>query len=198
MFKNAQHYVAHLMGLEQPASQTTVAEREALACHATGKSKVVEIGVFEGLNARAFRSVMHSAGTLIAVDPYPRTFFGIRGFGWARRIAHGEVGRVCRGDVVWVEARGCDAPVDPRVKPLLPVDFIFIDGDHTWEGIEGDWRAWKGNVVAGGIVALHDSRNRGSNGSERFTNEVILQDMEFEIVETVDSLTVLRRRSKLP
>jgi predicted O-methyltransferase YrrM len=194
MLENARHYLAYLNGKQAAVTQTTEAERQALIRHASGKSKLVEIGVFEGVNSRSFRSGMHPVGILIAVDPYPRSFFGIRGFGWARRIAHREVGKASAGQVLWIECRGCDAADDVRVKPHLPVDFVFIDGDHSWEGIAGDWAAWKDQIAPGGIVALHDSRNRGNNGSERFTNEVILHDRSYELVEVVDSLTVLKRQ----
>ena len=64
---------------------------------------------------------------------------------------------------------------------------------HSWEGIKGDWDGFSVLISSGGIIALHDSRNRGGCGSERFTNEVILQDPRFHVVETEHSLTVLER-----
>jgi len=49
-----------------------------------------------------------------------------------------------------------------------------------------------------GIVALHDSRSSPARpidgmGSVVFTREVIERDPRFQIIDTVDSLTVLRR-----
>lgn len=37
------------------------------------------------------------------------------------------------------------------------VDFLFIDGDHSYEGVKKDWMMYKGTVRPGGIVAFHDS-----------------------------------------
>lgn len=37
-----------------------------------------------------------------------------------------------------------------------PVDLLVIDGDHSWQGIQDDWRLWVPLVRAGGLVALHD------------------------------------------
>lgn len=39
---------------------------------------------------------------------------------------------------------------------LLQVDFLFIDGDHTYEGARQDWETYGPLVRRGGIVAFHD------------------------------------------
>jgi hypothetical protein len=192
---NSLHYVKYRLGIASALTQTTGLERECLGRHAKGKQRLVEIGVFHGVNTRAFRQVMHPDGVMIAVDPFPRSFFGIRGFGWARRIAHREVGQINNGQVLWIERLGKDVPATDEIEPFLPVDFIFIDGDHSYDGLCGDWMAWKDHIAGDGIVALHDSRCRQGWGSEKFTREVILQDPHFELREEVDSLTVLRRKA---
>jgi predicted O-methyltransferase YrrM len=99
MIKNARHYLAYLIGRESAVTQTTDAERQALVRYAHDKSRIVEVGVFEGVNSLAFRTVMNPDGVLIAIDPYQRSFLGIRGLGWARRIAHREVRRSKKGTV---------------------------------------------------------------------------------------------------
>jgi len=35
-------------------------------------------------------------------------------------------------------------------------DFLFIDGDHTYEGVEGDFEMYSPLVRRGGIIAFHD------------------------------------------
>lgn len=37
-----------------------------------------------------------------------------------------------------------------------PVDFLFIDGDHTYDGVKADWEMYSPLVRPGGLVALHD------------------------------------------
>ena len=192
---NSLHYLNYRLGRASALTQTTEAERAGLRRHAQGRKRLAEIGVFHGVNTRAFREAMAADGVLLAVDPFPRRFFGIRGYGWARRIAHREVARSGNGRVVWLECRGEEAPGLPAVQPFLPVDFIFIDGDHSYEGLRGDWLAWKDRVAPGGIVALHDSRQRDGCGSERFAQEVAVRDPDYERIEEIDSLTVLRRRA---
>ncbi len=192
---NSVHYLKYRLGLATALTQTTHAERQILRDAANGKKRLAEIGVFHGVNSRAFREVMAPDAVLIAIDPYYRFFFGIRGSGWARRIAHREVDKVARGKVIWIEETGANAVRRPEIAGLLPIDFIFIDGDHSYEGLKADWASWSPNVVPGGIVALHDSRNSDGAGSERFTSEVILRDDRFEEIATVDRLTVMRRRA---
>jgi predicted O-methyltransferase YrrM len=80
------------------------------------------------------------------------------------------------------------------------VGLIFIDGDHSYEGLASDWFAWKPLVAPGGIVCLHDSRSTAARdiraaGSVRATNEIVLKDPDFELIDQVDSLTVVRRRT---
>jgi len=36
------------------------------------------------------------------------------------------------------------------------IDFLFIDGDHTYEGVKQDFEMYTPLVKAGGLVALHD------------------------------------------
>jgi hypothetical protein len=78
------------------------------------------------------------------------------------------------------------------------VDFLFIGGDDSYEGLRADWQSWTPLTAPGGIVALHDScssaaRQIDDAGSARFTREVVVADPRFHVVEVVDTLTVLHR-----
>jgi predicted O-methyltransferase YrrM len=37
-----------------------------------------------------------------------------------------------------------------------PIDFVFIDGDHSYEGVKADFFNYAALVQPGGLVALHD------------------------------------------
>jgi predicted O-methyltransferase YrrM len=37
-----------------------------------------------------------------------------------------------------------------------PIDFLFIDGDHTYEGVKADFRDYASLVRPGGVIAFHD------------------------------------------
>jgi hypothetical protein len=58
------------------------------------------------------------------------------------------------------------------------VDFLFIDGDHTYNGVKQDFELYYDKVRKGGLIYFHDSRMyRGGApfhvGSSRFTDELI-------------------------
>jgi predicted O-methyltransferase YrrM len=37
-----------------------------------------------------------------------------------------------------------------------PVDFLMIDGDHSYEGVAADYRMYSRFVAGGGLIAFHD------------------------------------------
>ena len=37
-----------------------------------------------------------------------------------------------------------------------PVDFAFIDGDHTYDGVKADFLYYAPLVRSGGLIAFHD------------------------------------------
>lgn len=184
------HYLLYRVGRRPAISPTSPEEQAALARHATGKRRLAEIGVFHGATTLRLRQVMDPQGVLLAVDPYAGG-----GAGWCRRIAHCEVAKCSRGAVIWLETTGAAAVFLPSVRPHLPIDFLYIDGDHSWESIAGDWSSWSGHIAPGGIVALHDSVPALTKlDSARFTQEVILPDLRFVCVEIAYRLTILQRR----
>ena len=57
-----------------------------------------------------------------------------------------------------------------KVKSLLrdkPLDFLFLDGDHTYEGIKSDYEMYSPLVRKGGIIGMHDiASKRFAEGEE--------------------------------
>ena len=187
------HYLLWRLGIASPETQTSPAERAALAHHARGRRTCVEIGVWHGVNTRRIRQVMAPDGTLTGVDPFPP---GRLGFSFPRAIALREIARCPCGSATLLRLTSADAAKDWSV----PIDFLFVDGDHSYEALRTDWESWSPHIAPGGIVCLHDShpttsRPIESAGSVRFTSEVILRDRRFALVEVVDTLTVLVRRA---
>ena len=149
------HFLKWQVGLARAETQTTDAERDCLAKHAAGKKCLVEIGVWHGVTTCRVRAAMAADGVLYAIDPYPT---GRLGVSFQKRIAHSGVERIPNGRVEWVRKTGVDAARDLASELAGKVDFIFVDGDHSYDGLKGDWEAWGGLVAPGGAVGLHDSR----------------------------------------
>ena len=183
------HWLGYRLGRVPASTQLTEGERAALRRHASGRSTIVEIGVMHGASTALLRSVIAADGTVHGIDPHPR---GRLGVSFERLTAKRELSKVDRGAAVLVRMMSFEA----ARTWTRPIDFLFIDGDHSWKGIERDWHDWSSKVAPGGLVALHDSRSvpgRPDLDSVRFTEDVILKDGRYEAIDAVDSLTVLRR-----
>jgi hypothetical protein len=142
-----------------------------------------------GVTTALLRSAMAADGLVVGIDPHHPGWLGVS---FERLVATRELARQPRGRAQLLRKRSDEAARDWHA----PIDFLFIDADHSWQGIERDWHDWSGRVATGGIVALHDSRSvpwREDLDSVRFTIEVILRDRRFRPLDAVDSLTVLER-----
>jgi predicted O-methyltransferase YrrM len=154
---------------------------------------MVEIGVFEGVGTRVLAGAVGKGGHLFGVDPF---MTGRLGICWNKPIAQSEVRKAnSPGTVTLVRAFSWQA------AKLLDgaFDMIFIDGDHSLEGIRRDWSDWSDRVQIGGIMALHDTRVPDHDpcvaelGSCIFFDSHIKVDPRFAVREQVDSLSILQR-----
>jgi predicted O-methyltransferase YrrM len=191
------HFLLWRMGLVRPTTQTTEAERNALARYAANQKTLVEIGVWHGVTTSRLCRVMASDAVLLAVDPFPP---GRLGFSPQRLIAQAEVHKVARGRVIWMRTSGAEAAQQFTTSRRGAVDFVFMDGDHSYDGIRADWEAWSPLLALNGVAALHDSCSSSARsiedcGSVVFTRETVRTDPRFELVEVVDTLSVYRRKT---
>jgi predicted O-methyltransferase YrrM len=188
------HLIKWLLGRAPAEIWTTEPERACLARHAAGKRRLVEIGVWHGGTTRHLRAAMSPEATLYAVDPFPK---GRLGFSIPRLVARREVGQVGNGRVIWLRLPGEVAARMEMMREQPPVDFIFVDNAQTFETLRAEWEAWAPVVGRGGVIALHDTRPWPEGTAEQtsvaYARTVVRTDPRFEIVEEVDSLTVLRR-----
>jgi hypothetical protein len=71
----------------------------------------------------------------------------------------------------------------------ISIDFLFIDGDHSFIGCKKDALAWEKNVVIGGIIAFHDT---AFCEVDAVVNEMI-ECKRFELIEQIDTIKFLRK-----
>lgn len=133
-------------------------EAALLARLAANAGRAVEIGVYEGASAAQLARALPAGAELHLIDPFgeqPTALRpGQRGTEWASRRVVGRAARDAGVTPVWHVAYSQD--VGPRWT--LPIDLLFIDGDHTEEGVRRDWRLFSGHVRQGGHVLFHDAR----------------------------------------
>ena len=184
------HSVFGALNLRPAVAQHSPAERDLLRKVASGARSIVEIGVAEGGSAWDMRSVMDRAGTLTLIDPYPT----VMGLNLSRVTARRLVESVPRGRVVWLRQLSSEAVRSWRE----PIDFLLVDGDHSYEAIKQDFEEWSPHVAPEGAIAFHDALPDApwmddGFGSARFVAELRERQGPWQLVDGADSLAVFRR-----
>lgn len=188
------HFIKYFIGIDKPESQTTLAEQNCIKKYALNSNRALEIGVFEGVNTKNIAETINESATLYAIDPF---FKGKLGVCYSELIAKSEFKRSkLLHKIQFIEKLSFEAINDIPDE----LDFIFIDGDHSLEGIQKDWAIFSKKLKQGGIIILHDTSTPAHNprvanlGSCKYYNEYIKFDDRFNHLETVDSINVLQRK----
>ena len=187
------HFLKFLTGVESAFTQTTLSEMAVIKKYALQKKYVVEIGVYEAVNTVAIANAIKTNATFFAIDPFFKSKLGLCYYKW---ITYTNLfkNKVLK-KVTILEMFSFEAAEKIEDK----IDFIFIDGDHSYEGIQKDWELYSAKMVVGGYMLLHDTSVpdfdplRANLGSIPFFNNVIINDNRFKLVEKIDSLNVLQR-----
>lgn len=127
---------------------------------------VLEIGLDEGGTLFLWTRAAASDASLVAVDTRPVGTLGMRApFPLVRRSFAQSRQRI---DLV-MPADSHDPVTLMRVERSLagqPLDFLFIDGDHSREGVWQDFRMYAPLVRPGGLVAFHDVSQNPASSTE--------------------------------
>jgi predicted O-methyltransferase YrrM len=117
---------------------------------------VLEIGTLHGGTLWTWCKLATSDATIVSVDLPGGPFGGGYRDGAADTLAgYGRPGqsvRLVRGD-------SHSESTKRRVEDALdgrPVDLLFIDGDHTYEGVRRDFEMYAPLVGQAGVIAFHD------------------------------------------
>lgn len=69
--------------------------------------------------------------------------------------------------------RGYSIDVVGEVRQRTPrLDLLFIDGDHSYEGVKADWEGYKAFLQPGSVVIFHDFG--WAKGVQRVVHEDVL------------------------
>jgi hypothetical protein len=74
----------------------------------------------------------------------------------------------------------------------MKIGLLWIDGDHTYNGVKRDFESWLPHLSPDAIVAFHDSLDP-KLGPQRLIDE-ITRSNQFEKIESVGITTVTRRK----
>src|SRR4051794_10585542 len=152
-------------GVIPPRTMHSEGEAALLAELARGRRRVVEIGVFEGSSAIVLCDVLDPGSELHLIDPFGHHPTALRegsaATEWAtRRVVERAARRTNGPRVQW----HVDFSANVAGRWTLPVDLVFIDGDHSEIGVTKDWDEWHAFVVEGGTVLFHDARESQPGG----------------------------------
>jgi predicted O-methyltransferase YrrM len=123
--------------------------------------RIIEIGAGRGGTLRALCAAAAPDATIISVDLEGGPF-GVDVEGGRSGVSDQELRERANAKpgqrLYIVRGRSSDPEILDRVRTLVPdgVDLLFIDGDHTYEGVSDDYRLYSPLVAAGGVIAFHD------------------------------------------
>jgi predicted O-methyltransferase YrrM len=146
-------------GLIPPRTMHSQADAGVLRATASGRQRVVEIGVYEGSSAAVLCEVLEPGAELHLIDPFGEHGWALPA-GWgategaSRRVVERARRRHDGPQITW----HVDYSAAVAARWQGAVDLVFIDGDHSEAGVRADWEGWNGFVEPGGAVVFHDAR----------------------------------------
>lgn len=150
---------------------------------------IIEIGTAKGGTLFLLSRVSDEDATIISVDLLHGTFGG----GYPKwKIPLYEAFRLPNQEIHLIRADSHTQKTLKNVKNILDynkVDFLFIDGDHTYEGVKRDFEMYSPLVKDGGIIAFHDiAVHPPETGCEvsKFWSEIKQKYEYIEIIRDLD------------
>jgi predicted O-methyltransferase YrrM len=133
---------------------------------------LLEIGTYRGGTLFVFSQIAAANATIISVD--------------MSMTAMGNLYRACqkpllrrfirKGQVLFLLRKDSHRPETlAGIKEALQgkkLDFLFIDGDHRYEGVRRDFEMYSPLVRSGGLLAFHDIAQSGELEVCKFWDEV--------------------------
>ena len=74
-----------------------------------------------------------------------------------------------------------------------PIDLLFLDGDHSFDAVQRDYRDWAPKVRPGGFLVLHDVVHPVHEGPRRVVDELLKHEPFWVDHRYVDSMFVARK-----
>ena len=146
---------------------------------------ILEIGTGNGGNLFLFSRIAENNAKIIGLDMRGGEFGG----GYARwRIPLYKSFATGKQKIYLVDGDSHNKSTLEKVQKILggkKLDFLFIDGDHTYDGAKKDFERYKELVKKGRIIALHDIAKSDTKDCkvDKFWKEIKEQYESLEIIE---------------
>ena len=106
---------------------------------------ILEIGRFTGGSTILLAAAAGEHGIVVSLDIDPRDDSNVH------KII-GTMSDMALTELFTGDSREMTLPSDYQID----YDLVFIDGDHTYEGVKADFERWAPKARKGGFVAFHD------------------------------------------
>jgi predicted O-methyltransferase YrrM len=125
-------------------------------CRSLKPQVAVEIGSARGKSACYVGTALkqNGFGHLYAVDPHTTTNWNDADSVNTLDIMRANLAAFGLNETVTILRQFSDAAIETIPKPI---DMIFIDGDHTYEGVKADWDLYTPHMSQFGCVVFHDT-----------------------------------------
>jgi predicted O-methyltransferase YrrM len=125
-------------------------------CRSLKPQVAVEIGSARGKSACYVGTALkqNGSGHLYAVDPHTTTSWNDSNSVNTFDIMRANLAALDLNDTVTILRQFSDVAIESVPKPI---DMIFIDGDHTYEGVKADWDLYTPHMSQFGWVVFHDT-----------------------------------------
>jgi MMP 1-O-methyltransferase len=149
-----------------------------LAACVPAKGAIVEIGSFKGRSTVMLAKVVshYGGGPVVAIDPHNSPIL----------LDHqgSQAASSYQDFLDSIQAAGVVAHVEPHAEYSTavakswnrPIRFLWIDGDHTYEGAKNDLDGFLPHVVPSGVVAFHDALSNFPGPIRVFVDDVLRSD----------------------
>lgn len=138
------------------ASHLTNEERVTLFTLSKNLNYILEIGSYIGASTCCFGAALKTTGSgkVICIDTWKNDAMTEGNRDTWLEFLHNTASY--QDHIVPIRGFSTDvvADVDSCVTSL---DLLFIDGDHSYDGVKADWESYKHFLQPGSIVVFHDS-----------------------------------------
>jgi predicted O-methyltransferase YrrM len=153
-------YLTGVPGWESPSEQALLVK---LAQDVPSDGVIVEIGAEFGMSSSLFAYGAAPAVDIYSVDLFPGDLMqkhleNLVSAGFAKKHEGGISSRtkVIKGDSADIGKRWDVIVRHYKGENGTFIDLLFVDGDHTYKGVERDLSHWAGKVKPGGRIVFHD------------------------------------------
>ncbi len=162
----------------------------------------VEIGSARGKSACYIGMALkeNGSGRVFAIDPHSSTAWNDLGSVDSFEMFRANIAALGLQDQVTIVRATSEQAAQGWDKPI---DLLFIDGDHTYEGVKRDWELFARHVTPFGLVVFHDtmwdlppyrdySWARADMGVPRFVDELRQQGYPALTIDKDYGLTMVQ------